>query len=84
MTIQAFIENAVQGGIPRDAVDGVNVYELLLNPELWKAVGKVEGWNVHDNSRNLYEAKPHWLYLQHRMIDALAEGKTLEQYLETL
>lgn len=48
--------------------------EILLDPEAWKAVGKVDVWFEQ------YD----WSWHMHRMIDALAEGKTIEQYLLTL
>lgn len=55
--------------------------EILLDPLAWQAVGKVEGW--HRGS--LDEAfHPTWKQNMHRMIDALAEGKTIEDYLKTL
>lgn len=77
-------------------------YEVvLLDPEAWKAVGKVEGWKMRcyickgtqeDGHVPICSKigwsevadKDHWRDRMHRMIDALAEGKTIEQYLETL
>lgn len=50
-----------------------SVHSILLDPEAWKAVGKVEEW-AH------YETKDHFFYF----IDAVWKGKTIEQYLETL
>lgn len=66
---------------------------VLLDPLAWQAVGKVEGWEkkcwiemgivnetlpTHDGV--ISQAQYH----MHRMIDALAEGKTIEQFIETL
>jgi hypothetical protein len=54
------------------------VYEaVLLNPKVWQAVGKVEHW---------YEGRygPEWLHHMRQMIDALAEGQTLEAYLQAV
>ena len=54
------------------------VYEaVLLNPKVWQAVGKVEHW---------YEGHygPEWLHHMHKMIDALAEGHTLEAYIQSV
>jgi hypothetical protein len=51
-------------------------YEVvLLDPSAWQAVGQVERW---------YEGHygPEWLHHMHKMIDALAEGKTIEAYLQ--
>ena len=48
-----------------------------LNPKVWQAVGKVEQW---------YEGHygPEWLHHMHKMIDALAEGHTLEAYIQSV
>ena len=54
------------------------VYEaVLLNPKVWQAVGKVEKW---------YEGHygPEWLHHMRNMIDALAEGSTLEAYIQSV
>jgi len=54
------------------------VYEaVLLNPKVWQAVGKVEHW---------YEGRygPEWLHHMRNMIDALAEGQTLEAYIQSV
>lgn len=93
MTIQKFIDKAIEGGwtdafmranphmekeylhenyVARLARD---IERVLLDPEAWKAMGKVEGWGPPLKV---------WLMCMHGMIDALAEGKTIEQYLETL
>jgi hypothetical protein len=50
---------------------------VLLNPEVWQAVGRVEHW---------YEGHygPEWLHYMRQMIDALAEGQTLEAYLQSV
>jgi hypothetical protein len=62
-----------QRSVPR-----MMAYEaVLLNPKVWQAVGKVEKW---------YEGHygPEWLHHMHTMIDALAEGKTLEAYIQSV
>lgn len=64
--------------------------EILLDPLAWQAVGKVEGWGVTDRcwgcnySEGPTDDTPIWKVKWHQMLDALAEGKTIEQYLETL
>lgn len=59
-------------------------HEILLDTKAWKAVGKVEGWY----ERRVYIGGsgpiPEWHYRMLKLVDALAEGKTIEQYLETL
>lgn len=42
-----------------------------------------DGISADDHSLPV-EPTPEWLFRMHRMIDALAEGKTIEQYLENL
>lgn len=117
MTIQSFIEKAIAGGWPpnnpkigsaQEAV--LRIYEVLLDPLAWQAVGKVEGWqercmdcdsDVVRKETPEYPNLPNglswcanrcprksymsgWHHKMHLMITALAEGKTIEQYLETL
>ena len=100
MTIQSFIEKAVAGGWTSKVYEAeaemglVNYEAVLLDPEAWKAVGKVEGWKGKVISQKIdpstiegvYEeyAVEGWYVRMHRMIDALADGKSIEQYLETL
>lgn len=62
---------------------------ILLDPSFWQAVGKVERWKCDRNcpieEGSYCDAhKPRWQYNMHRMIDALAEGKSLEEYIATL
>jgi hypothetical protein len=102
MTIQSFIEKAIEGGwspyarnvvaheLPLEqAVKAMRRStrdaEILLDPLAWKAVGKVEGW-PDEHWQGIYReyAEKNAIARMHRMIDALAEGKTIEQYLETL
>ena len=76
---------------------GGNLYRLMLDPLAWQAVAKIEGYGrcawcktrgecrmcgAGINVSNVAEdqAKKY----MHRMIDALAEGKTLEQFISTL
>lgn len=117
MTIQQFIEKAIEGGwygdhvIHRVAYDEVVLVHregnkipvrmqnatFLLDPLAWKAVGKVCGWVCkhcsgtgvapnHDecfSCRGSGEGKI-WLENMHCMIDSLAEGKTIEEFISTL
>lgn len=93
MTIEDFVEKAIQGGwdsknewgsSPHD----IPIERILLDPKAWQAVARVtthRGEEKHLShpvldarikataSRNMY-----------RMIDALAEGGTIESFLETL
>jgi len=69
------LRSVLQG---RSSAIQMMVYEaVLLNPKVWQAVGKVEKW---------YEGHygPEWLHHMHKMIDALAEGQTLEAYIQSV
>lgn len=62
---------------------------LLLDPKAWAAVGRVEGWKERVWPKEQAPDQvpyrlPGWQWSMHKMIDALAEGKTIEQYLKTL
>lgn len=74
------------GGDPTPVKWRVSVRHILLRPETWKAVGKVEGWATMCIPYTSYSdtSTPVWQYQMHRMIDALAEGKSIEEYLQTL
>jgi len=83
MTVQTFIEKARSVGYG-------TYYECdeayFLDPEAWKAVGKVEGWGPGTRVElgGGFWTEDMWLKHMHRMIDHLAEGGTIESYLETL
>ena len=70
-----------------------NINSILLDPLAWQAVGKVEGWEKKHYRGCEYKlrgqctpicSEDSWTLYIHEMIDALCEGKTIEQYLETL
>lgn len=101
MTVQKFIEKAIEGGwrprwenFPKITLDTpwveqeahMTIHKILLDPLAWKAVGKVEGWDAwtDKNIQKRDNEQPTWLQRMHRMVDALAEGKTIIEYLETL
>ncbi len=68
-------QSVLQG---RSSAIQMMVYEaVLLNPKVWQAVGKAEQW---------YEGHygPEWLHHMRNMIDALAEGHTLEAYVQSV
>lgn len=86
MTIEQFIEKAIQGGwkpehLSRDrTLMRMKAFQAaILDPSAWKAVGRVEGFPHNEGMADQW-----WQSRMHRMIDTLAEGKTIEQYLETL
>lgn len=74
---------------------------MLLDAEAWKAVGKVERWDVISYKKRIgttsnsfrtklitvsrkSSIKQGSIARMHRMIDALAEGRSIESYLQTL
>ncbi len=84
-----FIEKAIEGGWYGKSFSvnfwctGSHFYEVFLDPSSWRAVGKVEGWErktIHAHFNYKEEAK----VKMHGMIDALWDGKSIEQYLSTL
>jgi len=69
------LQSVLQG---RSSAVRMMVYEaVLLDPKVWQAVGKAEQW---------YEGRygPEWLHHMRTMIDALAEGHTLEAYVQSV
>lgn len=105
MTIQTFIEKAIEGGWDnrymwftmeeKPQIVGATVHDvaaMLLDPLAWKAVGKAEAWpeygcRVHSDEEKdwcgIIQTRV-WLNKMHRMIDHLAEGGSIESYIETL
>jgi hypothetical protein len=63
---------------------------MFLDPLAWQAVGKVEGWEKTDYCWGCgYDEgatcdTPIWKVKMHNMIDALIEGKSVSEYIETL
>lgn len=93
MTVQTAIKKAKEvGWICRACVEPEknyhwyrHVHEVLLDPSFWKALGEVEGWGTAGmaygpSGREITEAE---IY-QARMLTDLWEGKTIEQFFETL
>jgi hypothetical protein len=91
-TIQ-FIKDAEAGGfqLPRMSLDDpfFPVAELLLNPDVWKAVGKTRNWksdlvycttSLDEVSQEDWSAILRW----HHFIDGLAGGKTIDQALQAI
>ena len=91
METKDFIEKAREGGwhfrINFELQDLVKNYshEILLDPLAWKACGKVAGWKDYSNdSDRIPLGTKRWKHNMHRMIDALAEGKSIESFIKTL
>jgi hypothetical protein len=89
MTRDDFSAAAMQGGYPyRDRPDGSSYIPepfeaTLLNSAAWKAVGKMEGWEERPHAYGMVDMSG-WHAKMHGLIDALAEGESIEDYLATL
>lgn len=71
---------------------------IFLDPKSWQAVGKVEGWDrqkphtyerIQNGKRITATRMPskssnNWKKKMHRLIDALCEEKSIEQFLHNL
>ncbi len=91
MTVKKFIEKAVEGGyqawpeaLPTTFWLKGDEARMFLDPEAWEAVGKVEGWEPILSVSGKKVRQEKWLFNMHSMIDALVNGKTIEEYLATL
>lgn len=84
--IKQFIEKAIEGGWKGhdNAISAglkeVDICVVLLSPEVWKAVGKVEGW--HDKGCIVHGKN--WQEQMIDMMTAITEGKTIEEFIKTL
>lgn len=62
--------------------------DLFLDPKAWEAVGKVIDKEVYNKAieQGIFISSERWPWkiAMHRMIDAMCEGKSIEQFLETL
>ena len=99
MTIKQFVQTAFEGGWTPKWLsdesfnlkdDGYLPYyinsRILLDPEAWRAVDKVKQWDdVPDCAACDYPGWQNSMHAKmHGMIKAVIEGKTLEEYIETL
>lgn len=97
MTTKQFIEKAIEGGWEGlgtmedfnrllkgyDFEEVVNISDYILEPEVWQAVGKVEGWGK-DSHEHLRMGIDEYEFHMQRMIHWLCKGKSIEEFLETL
>ena len=93
MTVIEFARKAYEGGWQPNWIEAkmnsdgfeataqIHVHKMLLNPEAWKACGKVEGWEEHDSG---LEYPVEWINNMHKMVSALVEGKSIEEFLKNL
>jgi hypothetical protein len=65
---------------------------FLLSPDFWQSLGKALGWKDgvvcaycgFTSCRHSAKFVEKWHFKWHRFIDHLAEGKTAEEFFETL
>ncbi len=98
MKIKQFIEKAIEGGWrhlyhPENILLSKNweeevLNDMVLDPLAWKAVMgdklvKIDEENVGED---FYETvvMVKWKWHMHQMIDVLAEGKSIEEFIKTL
>ncbi len=89
MTIKQAIEKAIEGGYSNKDQEGWFIKlpeyakcQIWLDLLFWQSLGKAMGWEGED----MYLTLPmdaHVAYW-HRLIDHLAEGKTIEQFFAKL
>ncbi len=88
----------VCGAIVPDGKGGNHIGNLhpLLDPLFWQALGKNLGWNNTDTFADELKdgvgcvivdgggSMPVWLSFQHRFIDHIAEGKSIDEFFNQL
>ena len=82
-----------------DKSQTISFTRIILDPKAWKAVGVIDGWDIGwqcdecgkrhvCDGENCMEGGTHpfgcYRKEMHKMIDALIEGKSLEEYIATL
>jgi len=72
--------SGVQSSVKIETFIDEHKYRIFLDPLAWQAVSSVEKWGEKPDPGRIYYA---WLHNMHRMIDTLAEGKSIEEFLET-
>lgn len=97
--IEAAIEGGWKNTFPKIITDDIHSEQFMtiylqsryfpivaLDPEAWKAVGKVKGWDGgYDCGSCEYPgAQDDPKYHMSEMVKALCKGKTLEEYIATL
>lgn len=63
----------------------VPISEFLMNQEFWRCARATLGWKEYsDEYLNEWGIREEWVDRWHGLLDALADGKTAEDYLATL
>lgn len=79
---EQWLRDAIEGGWePKKQLWAEDFMDChLLDPAMWQAVGKVRGWQDEPRIKQ-WEIMKDWKWHQHRFIDLLAEGKSIEEAL---
>ena len=66
----------------------MSISQTILDPQFWQCLGKSRGWEKRITFYNSFidgkENNDQWRLEMHRFIDALAEGRTIESFFESL
>jgi len=88
-----FIEDAAKGGcdfaelIGEDPFIDGDIYNLLLQPQAWSAVGKVREWYVDTQCRENHSLNYQgtcMMFAWHQFINHRADGKSIEEALAAI
>ena len=72
---------SAEGG---DTTKTISIQEILLYPQFWQCLGKAMGWTDNHISQGFPHYGKQWHFEWHRLINCLAEGKTIEDYFKQL
>ena len=85
------LENECIGFHYPDKYDGVSmsVYDILMQPIFWQALGKSLGWDEGEIDDKTYGDGKYsqdwmWIHKWHSFIDHIAEGKDKEEFFKEL
>lgn len=73
----------------------ISIADIVLNPLVWQAVGKTMGWKKYamitwydemgtKKERERWRGVESFTYAMHKMVDSIASGNSIEQFLATL
>lgn len=91
MTIQEFVEDAVEGGwshqptlMMANEPHPIALECIFLDPAAWQAVGRVRGWDGPDTPKPFGDSTSHTKAKMTHLMTALYSGKSVEDYLSSL
>ncbi len=86
---EAYAGNVARGELPvleavKDIKRRFKIEEVLMRPDFWQCLGKAMGWTDNHISQGFPHYGKQWHFEWHRLINRLAEGKTIEDYFKQL